>query len=68
MDKDQYIRELRDVLMRSRVVLKELIEANPPEDVARELSIVDEVDRVLGAVGNAPAHRPARERNDEKQN
>lgn len=47
MDKDKYIRELRDVLMRSRVVLKELIEANPPEDVARELSIVDETDRLL---------------------
>lgn len=47
MDKDKYIRELRDALMRSRVVLKELIEANPPEDVARELSIVDETDRLL---------------------
>lgn len=47
MDKDKYIRELRDVLMRSRVVLQELIEANPPEDVARELSIVDETDRLL---------------------
>ncbi len=47
MDKEKQIRELRDYVMRAQVILRELIAANDPEDVARELAIYDEGERVL---------------------